>query len=72
MGIEYIDIVMRNKERTDSIDSRSYSFDSTENEKTKPIKIKKKIYRKRDQALVQIQPSPSTDKLHYLLIFQNK
>jgi len=60
------------RKRNDSIDSRSHSFDSTENEKTKPIKITKKKSRKRDQYLVQIQPSPIPENFRDLMIFQNK
>lgn len=58
------------RKRNDSIDSRSHSFDSTENEKTKPIKIK--FSRKRNQHLVHTEPSPIPEKFRYLMIFQNK
>jgi hypothetical protein len=59
------------RKRTDSIDSRSHSFDSTEKEKTKPIKVTVKKCRKRDQPLVQIQSSPvPTNWLNYYMIFE--
>tara|TARA_B110000879_G_scaffold158586_1_gene204762 strand:+ start:9465 stop:9668 length:204 start_codon:yes stop_codon:yes gene_type:complete len=61
------------RKRTDSIDSRSHSFDSTEKEKTKPIKLKVKVKkcRKRDQPLVQIQSSPvPTNWFNYYMIFE--
>jgi len=62
----------QSRKRNDSIDSRSHSFDSTENEKTKPIKIKIKKSRTRDQYLVPIQPSPIPENFRDLMIFQNK
>uniref|UniRef100_A0A6C0J3R2 Uncharacterized protein n=1 Tax=viral metagenome TaxID=1070528 RepID=A0A6C0J3R2_9ZZZZ len=59
----------QSRKRNDSIDSRSHSFDSTENEKTKPLKIKSR--RKRNPPLVQTEPSPIPDKNKYFIHFQN-
>ena len=59
----------QSRKRNDSIDSRSHSFDSTENQKTKPLKIKSR--RKRNQPLVHTEPSPIPDKNKYFIYLQN-
>ena len=49
---------------------RKNSIDSTEKEKTKPIKIK--LCRIRDQPLNKITPSPLPENFNDFMIFQKK
>jgi hypothetical protein len=63
---------MENKERTDSIDSRSYSFDSTDSKYK--ITIKKLIKpkrRKREQHFDNIPKSPVPDITLYFSQMNN-
>lgn len=52
---------MENRKRTDSVDSRSYSFDSTDSKYKITIKKVIKKRRKREQHIDDIAKSPKPD-----------
>jgi hypothetical protein len=52
---------MENRKRTDSVDSRSYSFDSTDSKYKITIKKVIKKRRKREQTVDDIAKSPKPD-----------
>ena len=57
---------METKKRTDSVDSRSYSFDSTDSNIKIIIKKVVKKRRKREQNMNNISKSPRPDRnLHF-------
>ena len=56
---------METKKRTDSVDSRSYSFDSTDSKYKITIKKVIKKRRKREQNIDNIAKSPVPDRTLY-------
>jgi hypothetical protein len=62
---------MEAKNRSDSVDSRSYSFDSTDSKIKIIIKKVSKKRRKREQNIEDIAKSPIPDKNLYLSQIDN-
>ncbi len=58
---------METKTRSDSVDSRSYSFDSTDSKIKIIIRKVSKKRRKREQNMDNIPKSPRPDRTLYLL-----